>query len=667
MRLPARRTAPDPTAAETAAHDPFVPASDLHRLEPTVGVTGRPDADGTPAQAGRSDRASVRGAVLLALAGLLALAVGIGLFTRHNLVYRIHDYAILNLAGQLRELSNGMGLDARQMVRTDDAAPGPAELTRYREKLAQQVAQYDRIVQSFVDRELSPDLTGLDDPVSCSWDAPSLQQLAASAAVWFEVRKGVLPGTLESATTAQIIESARTLATDDHRLLRSSRALSIAFKDMMQRKLDFVIRAQVVSVVLSALFGVVAFMLMRRHVLRPLAGVEHLARRVISGDLGTQVPVAGGREIAAIGAALNRLSQRMQLLFGLAERSAGGLTTGELLDSLRADLAAHVPIDLVAVAFCDDEDGRGWRMLRSSGSSPEALSDGTALGVHGPASEAVLELGTRGHRAGFGSLMTIELQIGAGDAAVLMFAARGAGAYPDEAAALLRTVASHVQSQLERTLSTEALVVAAVEGLAKLAESRDPETGDHLLRMSLYSALVAAELGRTGRYTERIDLRFVDDLRRFAPMHDIGKVGISDSILLKPGRLTDAERADMCRHPTIGADVLRRCEAQMQQRGRSLFRIGIEIAEAHHERWDGMGYPNGLAGESIPLSARIVAVADVFDALTSRRPYKEAWSVERALATIDADAGSHFDPEVVAALHRTLPEVLAIHERLKHV
>ena len=154
MRLPARRTAPDPTAAETAAHDPFVPASDLHRLEPTVGVTGRPDADCTPAQAGRSDRVSVRGAVLLALAGLLALAVGIGPFTRHNLVYRIHDYAILNLAGQLRELSNGMGLDARQMVRTDDAAPGPAELTRYREKLAQQVAQYDRIVQSFVDREL---------------------------------------------------------------------------------------------------------------------------------------------------------------------------------------------------------------------------------------------------------------------------------------------------------------------------------------------------------------------------------------------------------------------------------------------------------------------------------------------------------------------------------
>ncbi|RPH45038.1 MAG: HD domain-containing protein [Burkholderiales bacterium] len=654
MPFPARRTAPDP----------IEPASESPARMQSVRVGDDGERRGAAAAV---DPASVRGALVLALAGLLALAIGIGLFTRHNLVYRIHDYAILNLAGQLRELSNGMGLDARQIVRTDEAAPGPAELERYREKLGQQVAQYDRIVQSFVTRELSPDLTGLDDPVSCTWDALSLRQLAATAAAWQEIRVGVLPGTLEGASATQIVASARTLATDDGRLLQSSRALSIAFKEMMQRKLDFVIRAQVGSVILSALFGLLAFVLVRRHVLRPLAGVEHLARRVIAGDLGSQAPVAGGREIAAIGVALNRLSRRMHLLFGLAERSAGGLTTGELLDTLRADLSPHVPIDFVAVAFADAADLRGWRVLRTSGAGPAELADGTSLGVHGPVADASRELAARGRRAGFGSLMTTALRIDGDDSAVLLFAARVSDAFPEETAALLRNVARHVQSQLERTLSTEALVVAAVEGLAKLAESRDPETGDHLLRMSLYSALVAAELGRGGRHAGRIDVRFVEDVRRFAPMHDIGKVGISDAILLKPGRLTDAERADMCRHPTIGADVLRRCEAQMQQRGRSMFRIGIEIAEAHHERWDGTGYPNGLAGEAIPLSARIVAVADVFDALTSRRPYKEAWSIDRALATIDADSGSHFDPEVVAALHRTLPEVLAIHERHKHV
>ena len=123
----------------------------------------------------------------------------------------------------------------------------------------------------------------------------------------------------------------------------------------------------------------------------------------------------------------------------------------------------------------------------------------------------------------------------------------------------------------------------------------------------------------------------------------------------------------MCKHPLIGAEVLRRCETQMLARGRSVFNLGIEIALAHHERWDGAGYPHGLSGEDIPLSARIVAVADVFDALTSKRPYKAAWPVERALETIDADAGKHFDPAAVRALHRALPEVLAFYERHKHV
>jgi HD-GYP domain-containing protein (c-di-GMP phosphodiesterase class II) len=657
MHLPARLAAPDPSNAEVGV----APAA----------AAGMPVGEAVaPTRAsGPFDPGSVRGALVLALAALLALAIGIALFTRHNLIYRVHDYAILNLAGQMRELSNGMGLDARQIIRDEAAQAAPAELARYREKLALQVAQYDRIVQSFVTRELSPDLTGLDDPVTCSWDRPSLSQLEATAAAWRTVRVGVVPATLPDAAPEAIVAAAQTLARDDGRLLESSRALSIAFKDMMQRKLDFVIRAQAVGVALSALFGWGVYVLVRRHVLRPLASAEGLARRVIAGDLGSQVPVAGGHEIAAIGIALNRLSRRMELLFALAERSAGGLTTGELLDTLHAGLADQVPLDFVAVAvaFAEDDDPRGWLMLRTTGSGPADLADGTLLGVQGAVRDARAELEARGRRAGFGSMLTLELRIGGGDAALLLFAAREPGAYPEASAALLRNVASHVQGQLERTLSTEALVVAAVEGLAKLAESRDPETGDHLLRMSQYSALIAAELGRTGPHAGRIDVRFVEDLRRFAPMHDIGKVGVPDAILLKPGRLTDAERADMCRHPTIGAEVLRRCEAQMQQRGRSLFRIGIEIAEAHHERWDGTGYPNGTAAEAIPLSARIVAVADVFDALTSRRPYKEAWSVERALATIDADSGSHFDPDVVAALHRTLPDVLEIHARHKHV
>jgi HD-GYP domain-containing protein (c-di-GMP phosphodiesterase class II) len=185
--------------------------------------------------------------------------------------------------------------------------------------------------------------------------------------------------------------------------------------------------------------------------------------------------------------------------------------------------------------------------------------------------------------------------------------------------------------------------------------------------MSHYAALLAEEMGRCGREQGRISAQDVEEIRRFAPMHDIGKVGIADGILLKPGRLTAEERDDMQRHPLIGGEVLRRCEAQMNAHGREVFQCGIDIAEGHHERWDGTGYPRGTAGEAIPLSARIVAVADVFDALTSRRPYKEAWSVERAVEAIERDAGRHFDPEVFAALRRAMPRVLGVYERLKHV
>jgi response regulator RpfG family c-di-GMP phosphodiesterase len=123
----------------------------------------------------------------------------------------------------------------------------------------------------------------------------------------------------------------------------------------------------------------------------------------------------------------------------------------------------------------------------------------------------------------------------------------------------------------------------------------------------------------------------------------------------------------MERHPTIGGEVLRRCEAQMETLGHSMFQTGIEIAECHHEKFDGSGYPAGLKGQDIPLSARIVAAADVFDALTSKRPYKDAWPVEKALSVMQEDAGKHFDPDVIAAMQRSLPRMMEIYDRLKHV
>jgi putative two-component system response regulator len=186
--------------------------------------------------------------------------------------------------------------------------------------------------------------------------------------------------------------------------------------------------------------------------------------------------------------------------------------------------------------------------------------------------------------------------------------------------------------------------------LARAAEFRDPETGAHILRMAHYSRLIARALGLDTETCERI--------LTAAPMHDIGKVGTPDNILLKPGRLTPDELTIMRQHPRIGHDILKGSSSPMIQ-------MAAEIALTHHEKFDGSGYPDGKAGEAIPLVGRIVAVADVFDALTSPRPYKPAWTLDAAFEFIREGRGNHFDPVCVDAFLGLIPEILDIRERFK--
>jgi HD-GYP domain-containing protein (c-di-GMP phosphodiesterase class II) len=189
---------------------------------------------------------------------------------------------------------------------------------------------------------------------------------------------------------------------------------------------------------------------------------------------------------------------------------------------------------------------------------------------------------------------------------------------------------------------------ALIFGLAKLAESRDPETGAHLERICAFSFALAKGLQRRGGHDEVTD-EWVGELRLAAALHDIGKVGIADSALLKPGPLTEAEREEIERHPQIAADTLLAIYQQMGED--TLIALSVQVALYHHEKWDGSGYPFKFKGEDIPLSARIVAVADVYDALTSKRVYKQAMSHETACEIINRDAGSHFDPAVVNAFN----------------
>lgn len=205
--------------------------------------------------------------------------------------------------------------------------------------------------------------------------------------------------------------------------------------------------------------------------------------------------------------------------------------------------------------------------------------------------------------------------------------------------------------------------LAAIFAMSKLAESRDPETGEHLERMREYCRLLSEQLSRMPKYRSIIDRDFVENIYAASPLHDIGKVGIEDSVLLKPGPLTDEEWVLMKQHPIIGAETLR--EVDRQHPGNAFIHTGIEIAEGHHEKWDGSGYPYGRVGEDIPLVARILALGDVYDALTSKRCYKDAFSHEKSRAIIEEGNGSHFDPDVVLAFFEMEDEFKAVRMNYK--
>ena len=187
--------------------------------------------------------------------------------------------------------------------------------------------------------------------------------------------------------------------------------------------------------------------------------------------------------------------------------------------------------------------------------------------------------------------------------------------------------------------------MATILGLAKLAEYRDEGTGTHLERIREYAKLIAEEMAKNPKYTSNITPEYIDDIYQSSILHDIGKVGIPDAILLKPDKLTDEEFDVIKRHTTLGGDAIKAIEAKIE--GKSFLALGKEIAYNHHEKWDGSGYPRGLSRDDIPLSARIIALADVYDALTTRRFYKEAFSHKRSRQMIVELKGTHFDPQVV--------------------
>jgi len=218
---------------------------------------------------------------------------------------------------------------------------------------------------------------------------------------------------------------------------------------------------------------------------------------------------------------------------------------------------------------------------------------------------------------------------------------------------MLSERALHLQSEVEK--ATEVIRAREFEALAllgRVAEYRDEETGEHILRVGNYARIIAEGMG--------CEPDFCEQVLHTAPLHDIGKIAVSDTILNKPGKLTDEEFVIMKKHTVFGCDILKNADSPY-------IRGGAAIARYHHEKYDGTGYPEGLKGEDIPLDARIVALADVFDALTSKRPYKRAWAFEDAVAYILDAKGTHFDPKAVDSFMEGIDRIVEIYNNHKHI
>lgn len=362
-------------------------------------------------------------------------------------------------------------------------------------------------------------------------------------------------------------------------------------------------------------------------------------------------------------------------LAGLGKRGSDARKLALVRDALRRRFPL---VARVAVALYDPQTGTVGTFLASE-ARPTGLTLYEARLKDAPSLRRVfrsrrirvindLQLFARGRRrhtaairsAGFRSSATFPIVTDGRVTGFVFFDSRRKRAFPERDLPLMEVFARLAAHEATAQVRSAALLRSALRTAVAFVHARDPETGNHLERMARYSRLIAQELARSGhRGLDDERIRCIED---FAPLHDVGKIGIPDRILLKRGPLTPGERKVMRTHPTRGrrmVDVILRRFAAAPGRGQAL----RQIAEHHHEAMDGSGYPHHLCGKRIPIEARITAVADVFDALTSARSYKDAWPLDRAFAALERLGGSKLDRQCVRALVRNRRKVEGIRRR----
>ena len=355
----------------------------------------------------------------------------------------------------------------------------------------------------------------------------------------------------------------------------------------------------------------------------------------------------------------------------------------ELMEALFHKLNEAIGIDRIGVAFVDYERGKLLAEVGIANYDTVFLLPGFEVSFEMSRLKTVidqktifvtddLEADLKEHpksaavnlifEEGIRSNAVIPLAIGDAVFGMVFLSSKSKHHFSKEYLRIAEKVIKEISLILNRSYFTKVIFAKITHSFAELVDHKDNETGDHILRMVRYSVVIADALRRTPRKDYCVDRRLVLDIERYASVHDIGKVGIPDEILKKPGKLTPEEWDVMKRHVNVGADIFSSIREGLRFFDDDLYRVAEEITRYHHERWDGSGYPDGLKGLEIPVSSRIVAIADVFDALTSRRSYKEPFGFEESVEMLKASAGSHLDPVLVQVFIEQIEKIRSIYD-----
>lgn len=392
------------------------------------------------------------------------------------------------------------------------------------------------------------------------------------------------------------------------------------------------------------------------------------------------------REEIEIERDINEIFEERKFINEIKEILSGELIIDEIINKLLYLVKDSLNTDRIGVAYIDYKNGKIIAEHGAFGYSKVLLGPGFKVSIENTSLKDIIktkkgiitesipdELRKRPDSAslqllgkeGIKSNMIIALILNETVFGYLFFSSLKENNYSKKDLEIGIKIAQEISGILNTTYLTKKMFISTTNAFANLVEKKDNDTGDHILRMTHYSRIIAEGLIDYDDPEYTVNQGFVSDITNYAPIHDIGKVGIPDSILKKPGKLTPEERTIMETHAEIGGDILKEVQDNLVIFNRNFFKMGKEIAEGHHEKWDGSGYPKGLKANSIPLSARIVAIADVFDALSSKRVYKDDFGFENSVDIINEGSGKHFDPELVKVFNNSLDKIRGIYEKNK--